>query len=132
MRLEKLTGAIVSARSHLEDSMKVVSKGTDEEVSGMVWRAAADLEYALFLFSIRHPDASESSSWKVGLRSKDVEVDSVLASTRDLLEEAESKIKAGELGEAHKKTWIARGYLLKLHNFFEKRRKLEKAAKKSS
>jgi len=132
MRLEKLTGAIVSARGHVEDSMKVVSKGSDEEVSGIVWRAAADLEYALFLFSIMHQDGSGSSLWKVSLRSKDVEVDSVLASTRDLLEEAETKIKAGELREAHKKTWMARGYLLKLHNFFEKRRKLKKAAKKSS
>jgi hypothetical protein len=110
--------------------MKVASKM--DEVSGLVWQAAADLEYALFLFSIMHRDESESSSWKLGLHSKDVEVDSVLASTRDLLEEAESKIKAGALREAHKKTWMARGYLLRLHEFFEKRKKLEKAAKKSS
>jgi hypothetical protein len=132
MRLEKLTGAIASARGHLEDSMKSVPKGSGEDVSGSVWSAAADLEYALFLFSILHQDESRSSSWRLGLRSKDVEVDSVLASTRDLLEEAESKIEAGELREAHKKTWMARGYLLRLHNFFEKRRKLKKAAKKSS
>ena len=131
MRLEKLTGAIVSARGHLEDSMKVVSKGSDEDVSGIVWRAAADLEYALFLFSIIHQGESGSSSWKLGLRSKDVEVDSVLASTRDLLEEAESKIEAGELREAHQEIWMARGYLLRLQEFFEKKRKLN-AAKKSS
>ena len=131
MRLEKLTGAIVSARGHLEDSMKVVSKGSDEDVSGIVWRAAADLEYALFLFSIMHQGESGSSSWKLGLRSKDVEVDSVLASTRDLLEEAESKIEAGELREAHQEIWMARGYLLRLQEFFEKKRKLN-AAKKSS
>ena len=130
MKLEKLARAITSATGYLEDSMKVISKMDD--VSGLVWRAAADLEYALFLFSIMHPDESESSSWKLGLHSKDVEVDSVLASTRDLLEEAENKIKAGALREAHEKTWMARGYLLRLHEFFEKRKKLEKAAKKSS
>jgi len=112
--------------------MKFVSKGNDEDVSGIVWRVAADIEYALFLFSIGHQDESRSSSWKLDLRSKDVEVDSVLASTRDLLEEAESKIEAGELHEAHQKTWMARGYLLKLQEFFEKKRKLKKAAKKSS
>jgi hypothetical protein len=132
MRLEKLTRAIASARGHLEDSMKVVSKGNYEDVSGIVWRVAADIEYALFLFSIMHQDESRSSSWKLDLRSKDVEVDSVLASTRDLLEEAESKIEAGEIREAHQKTWMARGYLLKLQEFFEKKRKLKKAAKKSS
>ena len=132
MKLEKLTGAITSAMGYLEDSMKVVPKGNDEDVSGLVWRAAADLEYTLFLFSIMHQDESESSSWKLGLHSKDIEIDSVLASTRDLLKEAKSSMKAGELREAHKKAWMARGYLLKLQEFFEKRRKLEKAAKKSS
>jgi len=132
MRLEKLTRAIASAKGHLENSMKVVSKGNYEDVSGIVWRVAADIEYALFLFSIMHQDESRSSSWKLDLRSKDVEVDSVLASTRDLLEEAESKIEAGEIREAHQKTWMARGYLLKLQEFFEKKRKLKKAAKKSS
>ena len=132
MRLEKLAGAITSALGYLEDSMNVVSKRDDKGVSGLVWRAAADLEYALFIFSVMHQDESESSSWKLGLRSKEVEIDSVLASTRNLLEEAESKIKAGELREAHKKTWMARGYLLTLHEFFEKRRKLKKTAKKSS
>ena len=132
MRLEKLTRAITSAMGYLEDSMKAVSKRNDEDVSSLVWEAAADLEYALFLSSIMHQDESESSSWKLGLPSKEVEIDSILASTRDLLEEAKSKIKAGELREAHKKTWMARGYLLRLQEFFEKRRKLKKAAKKSS
>ncbi|MFQ5758901.1 MAG: hypothetical protein ACE5IF_04420 [Candidatus Bathyarchaeia archaeon] len=132
MRLEKLTRAIKSAMGYLEDSMKVVSKGNDEDVSGLVWRAAADLEYALFLFSIMHQDESESSSWKLGLHSKDVEIDSALASTRDLLKEATSIMKAGEIREAHKKTWMARGYLLRLQEFFEKKRKLQKAVKKSS
>jgi len=130
MRLEKVTRAITSAMGYLQDSMKVVSKM--DEVSGLVWQAAADLEYALFLFSIMHRDEFESSLWKLGLHSKDVEVDSVLASTLDLLKEAKSSIKAGELREAHEKTWMARGYLLRLHEFFEKRKKLERAAKKSS
>ncbi len=132
MRLEKLTKAITSAIGCLQDSMKVVSKRDAKDLSSLVWRAAADLEYALFLFSITHQGESESSSWTLRLRSKDVEVGSVLASTRDLLEEAKSSLKAGDLREAHKKTWMARGYLLKLHNFFEKKKKLKKAAKKSS
>ena len=59
MRLEKVTRAITSAMGYLQDSMKVVSKM--DEVSGLVWQAAADLEYALFLFSMMHQDESESS-----------------------------------------------------------------------
>ena len=132
MEQEKLTGAVASAMGYLENSMKLMSKGKDEDVSTLVWRAAADLEYALFLFSIMNQNESQSSSWKLGLRFKEFEAESVLASARDLLEAGESKIEAGELREAHKEVWMARGYLLKLQEFFEKRRRLEKAAKKSS
>ena len=132
MKQEKLTSAVASAMGYLKDSVKLMSKGNDEDVSDLVWRAAADLEYALFLFSIMNQNGSQSSSWKLGLSSKEVEVESILASARDLLEEGESKIEAGELREAHKEVWMARGYLLKLQEFFEKRRRLEKAAKKSS
>ncbi len=130
MSLEKLITAITSAMNCLEASMNVGSKVDD--VSSLVWRAAADLEYALFLFSIMHQDESESSSWKIDLHSKDVEIESVLRSAMEMLQRAESKIKDGELREAHKETWMARGYLLKLQEFFEKRRKLQKAAEKSS
>jgi len=121
-----LTRAITSAMGYLEDSMKIVSRMDD--VSSLIWRAAADLEYALFLFSVMNQDESESSSWKLGLHSKEVEIESVLKSAMDLLQKAESSIKTGELRDAHKKTWMARGYLLRLQEFFEKRRrKLQKA-----
>lgn len=130
MSLEKTTEAIKSAMKYLEGTMKNLSKDNEDDVSGFVWQAAADLEYALFLFSVTHQDDPESSSWKLSLRSKDVEIDSVLASTRDMLKEAEGKIETGKVREAHKKTWMARGYLLKLQEFFEKRRKLKQAAKK--
>ncbi len=132
MSLEKLAETVKSAMVYLEDSIKTVSKEDDEDVSGLVWRAAAELEYALFLFSIMHQDAPEGSSWKLRLRLKDIEVDSVLSSTRDLLKEAASSMEDGNLLEAHKKTWMARGYLLKLHTFFEKQRKRKKTGKKSS
>ncbi|NIP67459.1 hypothetical protein GWN63_05310 [Candidatus Bathyarchaeota archaeon] len=130
--LKKLTKAIASAIEYLEASMKVASKGNDQEVSRPIWGAAADLEYALFLFSILQEE-SASSSWKLKSPSKDFEIHSFLTSARDLLTEAKTEIEQEELDEAHKKTWMARGYLLKLHNFFEKKqRKKKKAAKKSA
>jgi len=130
MSLEKLSKAISSAMVYLEDSMKAVSEMDD--LSILVWRAAAELEYALFLFSIIHQGESESSSWKLGLHSKEVEIESILKSARDMLQKAESSMKTGELREAYRKTWMARGYLLRLQEFFEKKRKLEEAAEKSS
>ena len=130
-RQEKLISAVTSAVRHLEESLKRISEESNGDMSGLVWRAAADLEYALFLFSIMHQDGSEKSSWKLGAQSRETEVESVTVSARDLLKEAESRIKADELHEAHKDAWMARGYLLKLQQFFDNREKLRKAAAKS-
>ena len=128
---EKLISAVTSAVRYLEESLKSISEESNEGVSGLVWRAAADLEYALFLFSVMRQDDSEKSSWKLGAQSREIEVESVIVSARDLLKEAENSIEADELHEAHKNAWMARGYLLKLQQFFDKREKLRKAAAKS-
>ncbi|UCE43715.1 MAG: hypothetical protein JSV57_05020 [Candidatus Bathyarchaeota archaeon] len=131
MKLEKLTRAVASAMEYLERSIRVASKG-DDAVRDLVWNAAANLEYALFLFSIMPQDVPRSPSWRLDSHSKEVKVESILSSTRNLLEKAENEIKAGALHEAHKETWMARGHLLRLQEFFEKKRKLERAEEKSS
>lgn len=126
---QKITEAIKSAISHLESSMKALVNRDENGVAGSVWRAAADLEYANFLFSIIQGE-SESRSWKLDLGSKQVEIGPLLVSAQDLLKEAESGLDVNELHEAYKKTWMARGYLLKVQGILEKRRK--KGEKSSS
>jgi len=129
MKRENLIEAIASATNHLENSMKALAEKNEKELMRLVWRAAADLEYALFLFSLLPKDETESSSWKPDPHSKQVEIGSALMSARDLLREAKGSFEADEIHEAHKKTWMARGHLLRVHDFFEKRRrKGEKSA----
>ena len=119
---QKIAEAVKSATNHLESSMKALVKRDENGVAGSVWRAAADLEYANFLFSVMQ-DESESRSWKLDLRSKQVEIGPLLVSAQDLLREAEIGLDVSELREAYKKTWMARGYLLKVQEILEKRRK---------
>ena len=119
---QKIIGAIKSAINHLESSMNCLVNSDENGVTGAVWRAAADLEYANFLFSVMQ-DESESRSWKLDLRSKQVEIGPLLVSAQDLLREAEIGLDVSELREAYKKTWMARGYLLKVQEILEKRRK---------
>ena len=123
MKPEKILGPITSAISHLEDSMEAFTKRKETKVMNNVWRAAADLEYALFLFSLKHQDETQSSSWKLDPHSKQVEIEPLLMSTKDLLETAKENIKTKNFLEAHKKAWIARGHLLRIHDAFEKKRK---------
>ena len=125
----KIIEAIKSAINHLESSMNCLVNRDENGVAGAVWRAAADLEYANFLFSVMQ-DESESQSWKLDLRSKQVEIRPLLVSAQDLLREAEIGLDVSELREAYKKTWMARGYLLKVQEILEKRRK--KGEKSSS
>jgi hypothetical protein len=128
MKLENILENITSAINHLEESMKALVEKNEEEVMRSVWRAAADLEYALFLFSLMHEDENPSASWKLDLPAKQVEVGPTLVLAQDLLKEAKDSFKAENFHEAHKKTWMARGHLLRIHDFFEKRRMKDRKA----
>ncbi len=129
MKQEKIVESIASAINRLEGSMKALAKKDEKNLVNLVWRAGADLEYALFLFSLMHQNESESSSWKIDLHSKQVEISSILSSVQNLLREAKDNMEAGELLGAHKKTWTARGYLLRVHDTFEKKRREQRRVK---
>ena len=130
MKQENIFKAITSAIAHLEKSMETPVKTDEKKVAHFAWQAASDLEYALFLFSLIHQDENESSPWKTKPKSKQVEIEPLLISAQDLLQEAKSSFEADKLHEAYKKTWMARGQLLRVHDLFEK--KLRKDKKFSS
>lgn len=126
MKRENMLENITSAINHLEESMKALVEKKEKEVIRSVWRAAADLEYALFLFSLMHQDENPSASWKLDPSAKKVEVGSTLVLAQDLLKEAKDSFEAENFHEAHKKTWMARGHLLRIHEFFEKKRRKDR------
>jgi len=49
---EKILKALKSAITHLGNSMLTIDKKEDNSLADSVWHVAAELEYALFLFSI--------------------------------------------------------------------------------
>ena len=122
MQVKKISKTVASALAYLKDSMDLHVKGNEEQVNQLTWHAASDLEYGLFLFSLIYPDENRSSSWKLP-PSKQPEIESLLASTHDLLRDAADSLEAEDLKEAYKKTWMARGQLLRIHDFFEKKQR---------
>jgi hypothetical protein len=126
---KNISDALTSAISHLENSMKALVNKDENEVMTSVWKSAADLEYANFLFSIPR-EKQKNHSWKLDLRSKQVEIGPLLVSAQDLIKEAKSKLDADGL-EAYKKTWMARGYLLKVSDILQKAQK-KSASKKET
>lgn len=123
MRPEKILAAIASAIGYLEDSIFAFAKKDETEVVNNVWRAAANLEYALFLLSLEQQDETKNSSWKSVPHSKQTDIEPLLIQTKDLIETAKENVKTEKLLDAHKKAWIARGHLLRIHEILEKKRK---------
>jgi len=121
MQKEKIVKTLNSALTRLEDAIELQAKGNEEKVMQQTWKASSDLEYALFLFLLEYPQENRKSSRK--LSSKQPEIESILISTRDSLKEASRNMDADELNEAQKKTWIAKDQLLRIHDFFEKKRR---------
>jgi len=119
MEQGKLIKAINSAISNLEDSAKALVEKNEKGVLGHVWQAAADSEYALFLFSFMQPEDFVGSSWKLNFHLKKVEVGPAIVLAQDLLEEAKKSLKNDDLHEAYKKTWMARDYLLRVWNMLQ-------------
>ncbi len=116
MHTHKISKAVTSALAYLEDAINLHVELS--EVIMLVWNAASDLEYALFLFSLIDPE-TRNSSWRLQ-QSKQAEIESLLASTRKLLQDASEGLRADNLEEAHRKIWLARGQLLKIHDSYDK------------
>jgi len=126
---KNITEALTSAISHLENTMKALVNKDENKVMTSVWKSAADLEYANFLFSIPR-EKQKNHSWKLDLRSKQVEIEPLLVSAQDLIKEAKSKLDTNGL-EAYKKTWMARGYLLKVSDILQKAQKKSESKKET-
>lgn len=125
MHKEKIKEALNSAVTYLDDSIRVLAKENDEKAAiNSLWLASSETEYALFLFSLMHPEKVGSSSWKQSSQTKQVvEVGPALASAQSLLKEAKNNMEAGTTEGAYEETWTARSLLLKVQEFFEKKRK---------
>jgi len=122
MTQEKIAAAVASAMGSLNSSIEALGEKDEKQLASFVWKAVAELEYALFLLSIQHQGEIETSSWKMSSHSKEVEIEPTLSSAQDLLQEAKSSIEAGNFYEAYKKTWTTRNHLLKVQEALEKKK----------
>ena len=119
---QKITKAILSAKRYLENSQKSIAENNQAALANHVWKASAELEYALFLFTVLRQTEDQPYSWKVNLKSRELEFAPVITSTQELVANAQTHFEDGDLQEAHKNVWLARGYLLEVQNFLEKKR----------
>jgi len=120
---EKMLKALKTAKSHLEDSMMALNKKDEDSFDKSLWDTAAELEYALFLFSITFQNESDKSNWKPNPDLKKIETGSVLVEAENLLKEAEKSIANKNLQNAYRNAYIARHYLLKVQEDLAKKKR---------
>ncbi len=116
---EKITMTVNSALTHLEKAIKLHYKRDEKKVLHLMWKASSDLEQALFLFKFQLSQENQKLLWKLPV-SKQPEIQSLLISTRDILIDVVKNLESDYLNEAHKKTWMAKGQLLKINDFVDK------------
>lgn len=120
---EKILKVLKSAMAYLENSMVALNKKDENSLVDSVWHVAAELEYALFLFSITLQDESDKSKWKPNPKLKKVEVGPALAAVQDLFNKAEKSMTKKKLLDAYKNAYIARHYMLKVQKDFAKKKR---------
>jgi hypothetical protein len=122
---EKVLRALRKAANYLEKSMLAFNQKNETSFADDLWHVAAELEYALFMFSITFQN-EHSPSWKSNPEKADVK--SVLEEVQSLLGEAEKFVADGKLLESYKNTYIARHYIRKVQEDLtqKKRERLKK------
>jgi hypothetical protein len=120
MSKEKIIKAVNSALAYLNYAVNSKTKDSKENVYMLTWKASSDLEYALFLFSLIFINEKAKASWK--LLSRQPDINSTIISSRNTLKEVIENLNEDNFDEAFKKTWITKGQLLRINDFFEKER----------
>lgn len=128
---EKISSALKSAATYLESSIRALTKKDECSLLDNVWHLAAELEYALFMFSITFQEEKDKPKWRSNPRLKKVEVDSALVTVQDLLKEADKHMNEENLLETYQKVDVARHYVLKAQGDFARKKREALKAKEA-
>lgn len=120
---EEILKALRTALTYVGDSILSLNKKDEGSFSDNVWHAAAELEYVLFLFSIKLQNESSISKLKPNPELKKVDVPSALTQAQDLLRKAEECVSDEKLIESYKNAYIARHFLLKVQEDLAKKKR---------
>jgi hypothetical protein len=126
---EKIVKALEAAVNHLKNAMNALNVEDEKSFDGATWHAAAELEYALFLFSIVLKDAGQTQKLKLNPESKGVNLGAILVQTQDFLSKAEMCMTDKNMLEAYKNAYVARHHLLKVQEELAKRKRMASKTK---
>lgn len=123
LKSDRILTSLKSAMNYLQNSMQAFGKADQDSFSGSLWHATAELEYALFLFSIVLQEESSLTKWKPNPELKKLEVGQKLVEAENLLKDAVECAIEEKLHEAYENALIARHYLFIVHEELAKKKR---------
>lgn len=119
---EKITRALTSCQAYLEKSI-AAAKGVSEEYDISVWHAAAELEYALFLFSLKNANSDVTPKWKTESTDRSDPPAKLLQKAQVLVAKSRTSGISGKWLEAYKGAFAARHILLRIQRESAKKKR---------
>ncbi len=120
---DKILKALESALNHLKLSTSALKNSDENAFSNSVWHVAAELEYALFLFSLAFGNNYDTLKVKPNPEPKNLQFDSVIGEVENLLEEAKKLTSSGNLLDAYKSAYMARHRVFKVQEILAKKKR---------
>lgn len=110
---EKAVKALVSCEVHLGKSISALDSSS-EEFDNLIWHAAAELEYALFLFSLKGSEDDVTLIGKAESRYRSDSTAERLDTVQTLIAQSKKSIDAGDWLRAHKCAYDGSNILLRI------------------
>lgn len=120
---EKILKTLKTANGYLENSIGALNKNDEKLLADSLWHTAAELEYALFLFSVTLQNENNVAHWKQNPEAKKFDAMPNLGEVQSLLNEAEKCLANEKLSEAYKNVYFARHFVLRIQESLAKKKR---------
>jgi len=119
---DKILKALESAADHLEKSFSAMDNRDEDSFAKHFWHVAAELEYALFMFSLIFQEENvDKSKWKPNPDMKNGDLQSALAEVGGLLDKAKKLLTSGKVLDAYKVVYVARHRVFAIEESFARK-----------
>jgi hypothetical protein len=119
----EIVQSLDSSMSYVKESFRISGTAPLNEFDVCVWHAAAELEYALFLFSLKIQDENVTKGWKPNRSRRKDDAATLLKAAQEVLSRSQESVCAEEWLKAYRDAFGARHLLLWVQKDLAKKRR---------
>jgi hypothetical protein len=120
---KEIVQSLNSSMSYVKESFRISGTAPLREFDVCVWHAAAELEYALLLFSLKIQDENVTKGWKPNRSRRKDDAANMLKAAQEVLSRSQESVCAEEWLKAYRDAFAARHLLLWVQKDLAKKRR---------